>query len=110
MYQPYRSRLFWWAVLANGAMWASGLLIASGHVEIARRPFFAELATPAPPAQDSKPTLLFSETELTGKYYFGDGLGVICSLELSGNHRFDFRWHGCLGEYDRNQGAWALDG
>jgi hypothetical protein len=54
--------------------------------------------------------LLFDEKELYGRYYFGDGLGVNCSLVLETDHRFTFKWRGCLGEYDRNSGTWRLEG
>lgn len=54
--------------------------------------------------------LSFPKTEVPDKYYFGDGLGVNCTLELRSDHRFAFRWTGCLGEYDRNQGTWQLNG
>ena len=45
-----------------------------------------------------------------GKYYRGDGLGVNHSLELVMNGRFIFSWHGCLGEYDKNEGAFKIEG
>ena len=45
-----------------------------------------------------------------GKYYRGDGLGVNHYLELAMNGRFIFRWHGCLGEYDKNEGAFKMEG
>lgn len=54
--------------------------------------------------------LLFDEKEIHGRYYFGDGLAVNCSLSLDPNHRFTFKWRGCLGEYDSNFGPWKLDG
>lgn len=54
--------------------------------------------------------LLFDEKELHGRYYYGDGLGVNCSLELDPNQHFTFKWRGCLGEYDSNLGPWKLDG
>lgn len=47
---------------------------------------------------------------IPGTYYFGDGLGVNCSLSLTSKGRFRFGWSGCLGEYDRNEGTWSLDG
>src|SRR5689334_20615072 len=52
--------------------------------------------------------LLFDESLLYGRFYFGDGLGKNCSLQIYENHRFDFAWHGCEGEYDRNYGSWSL--
>ena len=39
-----------------------------------------------------------------GNYYFGDGLGVNCTLEIKSNATFAFRWQGCLGTYDKNVG------
>lgn len=39
-----------------------------------------------------------------GEYYFGDGTGVNCSLTVNPEGRFSFRWRGCLGVYDQNQG------
>jgi hypothetical protein len=61
-------------------------------------------------ARAPQSALLFPEQELYGDYYFGDGLGVNCSLTIKANHRFAFRWTGCLGTYDENQGSWALSG
>jgi hypothetical protein len=52
------------------------------------------------PGAENKVTL----KDLNGTYYFGDGLGVNCTLELDPSGRFSFRWRGCLGEYDRNEG------
>ena len=54
--------------------------------------------------------LRFSAREIPGRYYQGDGLGVNLTLELKPNGTFDFSWHGCLGEYDRNFGSWELRG
>ena len=42
---------------------------------------------------------------IAGDYYFGDGLGVNCSLKLGPDGRFSFGWRGCLGVYDQNAGA-----
>ena len=39
-----------------------------------------------------------------GHYYFGDGLGVNVSLNITPKAGFVFEWHGCLGLYDRNYG------
>jgi hypothetical protein len=55
-------------------------------------------------------TLPFAESQLIGKYYQGDGLGANLHLDLNQNHRFSFRWTGCLGEYDKNEGIWRLEG
>jgi hypothetical protein len=48
--------------------------------------------------------------QLSGSYYFGDGLGVNCSLELKKDDTFAFRWTGCLGVYDENRGKVTRDG
>jgi len=42
---------------------------------------------------------------IAGEYYFGDGLGVNCSLRLSVQGNFTFLWSGCLGTYDKNEGS-----
>jgi hypothetical protein len=42
--------------------------------------------------------------EFAGDYYFGDGLGVNCSLTITQGGRFSFGWRGCLGIYDQNSG------
>jgi hypothetical protein len=47
---------------------------------------------------------------IPGTYYFGDGLGVNCTLVLGREGRYRFRWTGCLGEYDKSQGSWRLEG
>lgn len=47
--------------------------------------------------------------EIKGWYYFGDGLGVNCGLELRADGRFEFSWYGCLGEYDRNTGPYHVE-
>jgi hypothetical protein len=41
---------------------------------------------------------------IAGDYYFGDGLGVNCTLAITPEGRFSFEWRGCLGVYDRNSG------
>lgn len=48
--------------------------------------------------------------EVAGDYYFGDGLGVNCTLKLSSQGRFTFKWTGCLGTYDQNEGGATLKG
>lgn len=48
--------------------------------------------------------------DVTGDYYFGDGLGVNCSLTISKSNTFAFRWTGCLGEYDKNSGSFEWQG
>jgi hypothetical protein len=43
--------------------------------------------------------------EIAGTYYHGDGKGMNCSLELTPDGRFFFKWTGCLGVYGRNKGG-----
>ena len=57
----------------------------------------------------SPPTMLSPSREIAGEYYLGDGLGVNCYLTLV-EGRFNFKWTGCLGVYDRNTGTWELQG
>lgn len=45
---------------------------------------------------------------LFGAYYFGDGLGVNCSLELGKSGRFKYEWTGCLGTYDQAEGTYKI--
>lgn len=71
--------------------------------------FKAQERAPAE-AVEFKAAPLFNESDLPGRYYQGDGLGVNLSLELLEDHTFTFRWNGCLGEYDRNEGRWKLVG
>ncbi len=42
---------------------------------------------------------------IVGDYYYGDGLGINCSLVVKPEGRFTFIWRGCLGLYGRNQGG-----
>ena len=42
--------------------------------------------------------------DIVGDYYFGDGLGVNCSLSVTAKGQFTFQWDGCLGTYDKNEG------
>jgi len=48
--------------------------------------------------------------DVVGNYYFGDGLGVNCRLELKEDSTFHFTWRGCLGVYDENEGAYNREG
>ena len=41
-------------------------------------------------------------------YYYGDGLGVNCSLDVKPDGRFSFMWRGCLGVYGKNEGGAKL--
>lgn len=50
-----------------------------------------------------------SESELSAEYYRGDGLGVRCYMNLSKNRTFNFRWEGCLGTYDKNEGSYTIE-
>lgn len=43
--------------------------------------------------------------DIAGDYYYGDGLGVNCGMEITPDGRFFFTWSGCLGVYDRNKGG-----
>jgi hypothetical protein len=45
---------------------------------------------------------------IAGSYYFGDGLGIRCSLVVEPEGRFSFRWEGCLGVYGKNEGGAKL--
>ena len=45
-----------------------------------------------------------------GRYYHGDGLGVNLSLTLDEDGTFECGWRGCLGDYGRTSGTWALEG
>ncbi len=51
-----------------------------------------------------------SRADLPGTFYQGDGLGVNLYLTLKDDGRFTFVWRGCLGEYDRNEGPWHIEG
>jgi hypothetical protein len=73
-----------------------------------REPLTSRVEEPLP--RRSALRLPFAKKELVGRYYLGDGLGVNCSLTLEANRRFKFTWHGCVGEYDRNQGRWEIEG
>jgi hypothetical protein len=48
--------------------------------------------------------------DIAGSYYYGDGLGVNCSLHVTPAGRFSFAWSGCLGVYDRNKGTVTVTG
>lgn len=47
---------------------------------------------------------------ISGSYYFGDGLGVNCTLVLKPEGEFSFIWRGCCGVYDQNNGKAELKG
>jgi hypothetical protein len=47
--------------------------------------------------------------EVAGAYYFGDGLGVNCSLNIERKGRFSFVWLGCGGVYDQNTGGAKIE-
>src|SRR5690348_8850360 len=42
--------------------------------------------------------------DIAGDYFFGDGLGVRCSMTLTAKGEFTFQWRGCGGTYDTNAG------
>jgi hypothetical protein len=46
--------------------------------------------------------------DIAGDYYFGDGLGVNCSLTVTAKGSFTFQWNGCLGTYDKNEGSASI--
>jgi hypothetical protein len=52
-----------------------------------------------PEARDNKPL-----AGISGSYYYGDGLGINCSLVVKSEGRFSFIWRGCLGVYGKNEG------
>jgi hypothetical protein len=45
---------------------------------------------------------------VVGSYYYGDGLGINCSLVVEQEGRFSFIWRGCLGVYGKNEGGAKL--
>lgn len=47
-------------------------------------------------------------SQLVGSYYRGDGTGTNQYLKLSQDGNFSFEWHGCLGEYDKNEGLYKI--
>jgi hypothetical protein len=47
--------------------------------------------------------------ELLGKYYFGDGLGLNCYLELTKSGHFKYELVGCMGTYDQAEGSFMID-
>jgi len=48
--------------------------------------------------------------DIAGDYYFGDGTGVNCNFKLTKQGKFTFRWQGCLGTYDENNGDASVEG
>jgi len=52
---------------------------------------------------------LTDPSQLTGKYYLGDGLGYNNYLDLTPDGRFAYKWEGCLGTYDENTGGYRLE-
>lgn len=46
--------------------------------------------------------------DVAGDYYFGDGMGVNCTLKLTKRGAFNFQWRGCLGTYDENEGNFTI--
>lgn len=49
-----------------------------------------------------------SVTNVIGDYFFGDGTGVNCYLQLTSKNKFNFKWEGCLGTYDKNNGDFTV--
>jgi hypothetical protein len=58
-----------------------------------------------PAVPDSAAVAAPEAIDVVGQYYFGDGLGVNCRLMLT-RGRFTFKWTGCMGTYDENEGTW----
>lgn len=52
--------------------------------------------------------LQLSATDLTGEYYYGDGLGANCTLVIDASGRFSYEWTGCLGVYAKNRGTFTF--
>ena len=53
---------------------------------------------------------LYDIARVAGTYYQGDGTGVNLHLTINKDNTFNFRWTGCLGEYDKNLGKWKIEG
>jgi hypothetical protein len=103
---PYEDRWAgYWFVRDGEELWMYAE--QARQVERFAAPELREQPQSAPAAPTSAATPL-SAADVIGKYYFGDGLGVNCYLELGNDGQFTFRWSGCLGEYDRNSGPWGL--
>ena len=49
------------------------------------------------------------KSQLAGQYFFGDGTGVNNYLKLSQDRIFSFKWQGCLGTYDENEGTYSYE-
>ncbi len=64
-------------------------------------PYLASLADVSP-SQDQPQK---APKAIVGDYYFGDGLGLNCSLAVKPEGCFTFLRRGCLGVYGRNQGG-----
>jgi hypothetical protein len=86
---------------------ALGLVGRFGHWRVRAN---ADIRKALAPHAASETKLAFDESEIYGRYYFGDGLGVNCSLTIEEDHRFSFQWRGCEGVYDQNSGTWQLHG
>jgi hypothetical protein len=41
---------------------------------------------------------------IVGSYYYGNGLGTNCYLDVKPEGQFSFLWRGCLGVYGKNEG------
>lgn len=95
---------------------AFGVLAALTLVSCTPIPTLASTVTDVPAAERGQPAiengLATSEAiaAVEGTYYFGDGKGVNCVLNLKPDNTFEFTWHGCMGEYDRNQGPYRMQG
>lgn len=89
--------------LASGTclLVAMGWFLNADDARTEARQYAPPVADPVPPKGPVDGPL----AAYAGNYYFGDGTGVNCSLSLTADGRFSFRWRGCLGLYDQNQGA-----
>jgi hypothetical protein len=47
-------------------------------------------------------------TKFVGEYSQGDGLGCNLTLVLKQGGTFDCTWNGCLGQYGKSSGKWAV--
>ena len=93
----------WFAPVVVCCMAVCQFCLADGPT----RPQSAPATRPSTSQPDSAPA--FSPKDVVGAYYFGDGLGVNCSLELRKDAQFAFIWRGCLGVYDENVGSWSIE-
>lgn len=53
-----------------------------------------------PETRDNRPL-----AAIAGNYYYGNGLGTNCYLDVQPEGRFSFIWRACLGVYGQNEGG-----